>query len=243
MKITVIGYHGGSAPADEATSSYLLDTGEEKILLDCGAGAISQLQKIENLNGINNCIISHYHYDHFSDIGAFIYNRLIKMQLKEVYTPLNIYGQEDDTFFKTFLMEGYSNTYPITEDSSIELGRVKFTFKLTEHPMPCLAIKGEKDGKIFVYTADTAYNEAMLEFCRGVDLMITECSLYPGFDGRAAGHINVEDAIKFINETGAKHTLISHLPIYGDLSIIENTIREGVNTKVTIASKFLEIEI
>src|SRR3712207_9222545 len=68
MKITVIGCWGAYPEKNEATTGYLLQTGEHNILIDCGSGILSRIQEYIPLNKIDSVILSHYHGDHVADI-------------------------------------------------------------------------------------------------------------------------------------------------------------------------------
>src|SRR3712207_7551620 len=54
MKITVIGCWGAYPEKNEATTGYLLQTGEHNILIDCGSGILSRIQEYIPLNKIDS---------------------------------------------------------------------------------------------------------------------------------------------------------------------------------------------
>jgi ribonuclease BN (tRNA processing enzyme) len=84
MKITIIGHWGGFPKANEATSGYLIEHDNYKLLLECGSGVVSSLQKITDIKNLDAVLITHYHYDHCCDIGPLQYAIQIKTQLKEI---------------------------------------------------------------------------------------------------------------------------------------------------------------
>lgn len=53
MKITIIGHWGGFPKANEATSGYLIEHDNYKLLLECGSGVVSSLQKITDIKNID----------------------------------------------------------------------------------------------------------------------------------------------------------------------------------------------
>lgn len=243
MKVTVIGYYGGSAPANEATSAYLVEIGDKYILLDCGTGSLSLLQNLISLNDLDHVILSHYHWDHFSDIGAFIYNRYVRNLIGESKNPLNIYTQKDDLHSKSFEEFDTNRLYYIDKDSLVEIEGAQISFMETKHPLSCLAIKVEYKGKTLVYTADAGLNEELIEFSMGCDLLITECSLYSGFDGSKSGHMNADDVAKLINKSECKKAIISHLPIYGNPIESFLILQKLTRAKLFLAKKFLKVKI
>ena len=73
MKITAIGINGPLPDKGGASSCYLVENKNTKIVLDMGSGAISSLRKYINLNEIDAIILSHLHYDHFCDVLPLAY--------------------------------------------------------------------------------------------------------------------------------------------------------------------------
>lgn len=243
MELSVIGYYGGSAPKNEATSSYLLEVGKEKILLDCGAASSSVVQNYCNLTEINNIILSHYHWDHFSDIGVFIYNRYVKNLIGEIDKKLNIYSLGNEFFIKEFENFPSNNVIKIDENSKIKINGVDIKFYKTKHPVDCLAICCEYEGKSLVYTADASLDDGLIEFSKNADLLITECSLYEDVDGSSSGHMNINDVIELINKSNAKKVILSHLPIYGDFNKNLLLAKDKTKAQIFLAKKFLKVEV
>ena len=72
MELTVIGRAGGVGRAGEACSGYLVQEGQTRVLLDCGAGVASSLQRVCALESLDHVVISHWHPDHASDAGVLV---------------------------------------------------------------------------------------------------------------------------------------------------------------------------
>ena len=68
MKLTVLGNNGPFPSAGGACSGYLLTNGQTKILIDCGNGTLSNLQKITGLESLDAIIMTHLNSDHSSDM-------------------------------------------------------------------------------------------------------------------------------------------------------------------------------
>jgi ribonuclease BN (tRNA processing enzyme) len=243
MIVNVIGYYGGSAPKNEATSSYLLEFENEKILLDCGAATGSVIQNYCELTDINHIILSHYHWDHFSDIGVFIYNRYVENLIGETDKKLNIYSLDNEFFIQDFEKFPTNNIIKIDESCNLNIAGLDIRFYKTKHPIDCLAIRCEYNGKSLVYTADVGLDDGLIEFSKGADLLITECSLYEGVDGSVSGHMNINNVIDLINESAAKKVILSHLPIYGDFNENYLMAKDKTKAEIFIAKKFLKMKV
>ena len=243
MELTVVGYYGGSQKGTAATSSYIIKSDEGAVLIDCGAGSFSKLSQVINVDTIDNIIISHYHYDHFSDIGALIYNRLIKMGIGKISNPLSIYTQEDGVISTTLDLGKSVNLNFINERSNLNLFGMRFDFLVTQHPIKCLAVRIRKDHKTIVYTADSAFSEDLVTFALDADLLITENSLYNDIDGSSSGHMNTSDTARLINEANVNKAVLTHLPIYGNHTDILTQVNNQTEVEVILASEFLKVKV
>ena len=92
MKITIIGCHGAYPDQNQATSGYLIETENVRVLLDCGCGVISQIQNYILLEELDAVVITHYHPDHCSDLGCLQYAAMILMQFGKRKKPLAVWG-------------------------------------------------------------------------------------------------------------------------------------------------------
>ena len=242
MRCTVIGCWGGCSPVNEACSGYLLEQDSFYLLLDCGSGVLSVLQNVIELKDLNHILLSHFHFDHYSDAGSALYARLIETRLGLTDQPLCFYGP-DDPALSGLTWLPYSEAEVITEQSELQIGPFRCTFIKTRHPVTCLAMKIESGGAVLVYTADTAYFEGLADFCRNADLLISECSLYAPQDGGPAGHLNGEQAGQLAQEAGVRQLMISHLPLYGDLSALQEQVRRYYSGPLLQARRLLCLDL
>ena len=73
MKITLLGTGGPRPDPARQGSSLVVHVGEERLLFDCGRGAVTQLVRAGvPLTQVNPVFITHHHYDHISDLGDVI---------------------------------------------------------------------------------------------------------------------------------------------------------------------------
>lgn len=117
MRCTVIGCWGGCCRKNEACSGYLLSQDGFHLLLDCGSGVLSTLQNLIDLKDLDHILISHYHYDHYSDFGSAIYGRLIQTQLGQTSKPLHFYGLRDEQVFPQLTWAPFSEATAIKAHS------------------------------------------------------------------------------------------------------------------------------
>ncbi|MCV2866707.1 MBL fold metallo-hydrolase [Albidovulum sediminicola] len=69
MKLTVLGSGSPKASAERASSGYLIETGREKIMMECGPGSVQRLVEAgHDVTEIDKVFISHLHFDHWLDL-------------------------------------------------------------------------------------------------------------------------------------------------------------------------------
>jgi ribonuclease BN (tRNA processing enzyme) len=237
MKLTVIGYWGGFPGKNEATSGYLLEEQNFKLLVDCGSGVISQLQNYVNPEELDAVITSHYHNDHVSDIGALQYARLIKGYLGHKFPILPIYGHsEDQEGFKKFTYNNVTIGKAYNPNQSLTIGPFTISFLKTNHPVTCFAMRIQTSDANIVYTADTSYKDEFVPFAKGADLLVCECNLYAGMDGEKAGHMTSTNAGVLAEKAQVRQLLLTHLPHFGDHDDLLNQVKEKYNGIVKLAN-------
>lgn len=221
MKVFPVGIWGGYPKANGATSSFLIEHDGFHCLVDCGSGVLASLQNYVPLEKLDAVVISHYHADHIADIGSLQYSRLINYYLGNPSQPLPIYGhnQDEENFSKLSYKEQTIGV-AIQETDILHIGPFEVSFCETVHPVYCLAMKFSVDGRSVTLTADTEWNDKLVEFARGTDLLISEANLYEMHLGKSPGHMAGSEAGKLAKLASAQQLILTHLPLHGDLAEI-----------------------
>ena len=87
MKLTVLGKYGPYPAANGATSGYLLQSGNENVLIECGSGVLSRLQRFVALNDLSAIVLSHLHSDHMADMLILRYALQDAPKSLKVFAP------------------------------------------------------------------------------------------------------------------------------------------------------------
>ena len=88
MKITMLGTGSPEAYARRASSGYLVEIGDDVILLDCGGGVYDRLlQSGRKPSDVTHLFFTHLHTDHMMD-----YARLVHGAWDEGGSPLRVWG-------------------------------------------------------------------------------------------------------------------------------------------------------
>jgi ribonuclease BN (tRNA processing enzyme) len=240
MKVTVIGYWGGFPAAGEATSGYLFEHNGYHLLVDCGSGVLSQLQKYISIEKLDAVIVSHYHHDHVADIGPLQYARLIKKNLGANLGELPIYGHPfDKDGFVRLAHKNVTKSIAYNPEETLHIGPFTIQFMETQHPVICYAMRITAGGSTVVYTADSSYLPEFVSFSQNADLLICECNFYAGQNAAPAGHMTSEEAAKIARDADVGELLLTHLPHFGELDNLVKEAKSIYNGLVNLAKSGL----
>jgi ribonuclease BN (tRNA processing enzyme) len=243
MKITVIGYYGAYPEAGKATSGYLLEHNGKSILLDCGSGVLSRIQNFIALEDLDSLVLSHYHSDHLGDVYCMHYAMMILKHMGKRKKPFHIYALGSDPKFETLSYGEHCIAHPIEEGVVEIIHGVKFTFVKTEHPVICLGMRIESEGKVIGYTADTGWTKNLVEIASHSDLLFCECNLFNYQKGAIAGHLTAGEAGKLAEQASVKELILTHLPHHGELEKLVGEAKEEFKGNVRLAYEGLKYEL
>ncbi|MDX8045637.1 MBL fold metallo-hydrolase [Gracilibacillus sp. S3-1-1] len=225
MEVIPLGVWGGYPKANSATSSFLVKENGFNLLIDCGSGVLASLQNYVSIQELDAVIITHYHHDHIADVGALYYAKLIQNQLSNETKTLPIYAHTKDSQFRAMQYEGHMEAKDLEEASKI--GPFTISTTPTVHPVYCLALRLEVNGKSVVFTADTGWTERFISFAQKTDLLVSEANLYQQYEGKIAGHMSGRQAGMLAEKAKIKQLILTHLPHFGDVQdILEEAQKE-----------------
>ncbi len=241
FKLTVLGTRGSMAISGEstakyghATSSYLVETGSEAIILDAGTG-------IQNMPDVGekrlSLLISHSHIDHILGLPMFLGNSRGK--------EMSIYGatregltmrEQLDLYIKRPLWPITMDFYPvklefcgISEKALFHIGAVEVSAMESFHPGGSSIFKLSANGKTIVYATDFEHDKPyvgdvvsskddghifaqLAKFSEGADLVLYDAQYnakeYEKCKG--FGHSSWEKALELYELAGPKEMLLIH---------------------------------
>jgi ribonuclease BN (tRNA processing enzyme) len=214
MIITIIGCLGAYPLPGGATSGYLIEDGDTKVLLECGSGVLSKLQQQLSLSKLDGVVISHYHPDHCADLGCLQYAAMIEAQLSLRTKGFCAWGPGEVERL-TYLE--YCKGYSYEAVPFFEIGTLRFQTSKNVHEINCHAIKiTDSHGKTLVFSGDTGYQQALATFAADADCFLCESSFYAGQTGHGKQHLNAEEAGQLACDARVKRLVLTHLPHFGD---------------------------
>lgn len=203
MKLTVLGNTGPYPKAGGACSGYLLENDGAKIVLDMGNGTLANLRTICNIEDITAIICSHLHADHISDLFVLRY----ALEMRGITLPLYVPDSPDADFERLTYKNAFDIT-PITEDLKLEISGLSFSFMEMRHPVKDFAIKATDGKTTFMYTGDTAKCQALEDFTKGVDVLLSDSAFLDDADSEI--HLSMEKAIQNANNAGVRRLILTH---------------------------------
>lgn len=244
MRITIIGQWGAYPEVNSATTSFLIEEQGYNILIECGCGVFSTLQRYLSPDELNALIVSHYHKDHVSDIGCLQYYFQVQNQLGNVNNTFPIYGHNNELDqFNSLSYKDYTKGIAINNENNIEVGPFKVSFCPTIHPVFNLAMRLKVTNKVVVYTGDTEWCEPLVDFSKNADILISEANLYNDSLGKVSGHLTGGQAGELANKALAKQLVLTHLPHYGKHELLLSQARDIFKGKIILASTGLILDV
>lgn len=182
MELTILGSHSPYAPANGACSGYLLSIDGFHIMLDCGNGSFSRLQKHIDFTQLDMVILSHLHPDHYSDIYCLrqAVGGAIKAGRRQ--QPVILYLPDEPTDLVREIKE-WSDIFHIASiaeamERENDFNLFQLNFFRTKHEPETYGIQISQNGQaMFAYTADTGWYSDLAVQCASSRLLLAEASL------------------------------------------------------------------
>lgn len=217
MQLTVLGASPACQNPGGACSGYLLEQDGTAVLIDCGAGVFSRLQRYVEPERVQAIIVSHTHADHTLDLIQYRYFLQFLPSLGRgtrrpalLLPPdghqrlLTVINQQDPS--ATF----YSSVFDVREydpAATLNIGPLSVRFTPVVH-IPhtyAMRIRGEA---LLAFSADSGPCEALPEVARDSDLFLCECANSEGSD--FPYHLTPRQAATYARAGGARRLLLTH---------------------------------
>jgi ribonuclease BN (tRNA processing enzyme) len=237
-RLVILGSKGGPAirPGGPSPTSSLLDIGGRRIVVDCGLGVSRGIVEAGMaLSGLDLVLITHLHSDHVLELGPLLHTAWTA----GLKTPVRVFGPVGtravwDGFVASLLYdidlriddEGRPDIRDLVVIEEFGEGRLLEEDGLlietlrVDHPpvTECYALRITHEGRVIVFSADTAYFPPLAGFAEGADILVHEAMHPDGVDRLVARTGNC-DRLK-------KHLLASHT-MAADVGRIAASARVG----------------
>jgi len=195
---------------------FLIEWGDNKFLLDCGNGISRLLNFPHDLEKLK-IFISHYHKDHYGELGIIQYASYVYHNLGLLEHPIEIYLPEDDFgFAKEEILnnkETYSKYFCISNDDKYNFNGIDISFlNNNSHTIDSYMMKLENDNFKIVYTSDVGNSkkDGIVNFCMNADLLICESSFLRVHNSKIKTHLTAYEAGEIAKLSNVKKLLLTH---------------------------------
>jgi len=220
MKLTIVGSGDAFGSGGRSNTCFWLQTAKATLVVDFGASALPALKARKlDPNAIDAVVLSHLHGDHF---GGLPFLLLDYQFLARRERPLLIAGPPGtqarlaaamEVFFPKVSGTNWRFPWRVEEIAvGVEtnvLGHALLTAEvLHQSGAPSTALRLSDGEKIFAYSGDTEWTDALKPISAQADLFICECYAYVG---KLTGHISWEILKPKIPELRAKRIMLTHM--------------------------------
>jgi ribonuclease BN (tRNA processing enzyme) len=220
MRLTVVGSGDAFGSGGRSNTCFWLETARGTLTVDFGASALPALKARKlDPNKIDGIILSHLHGDHFGGLPLLL---LDFQYLTRRERPLTIAGPPGtrarlETAMETFFPKSTGTKWRFScsvDEIAVGLetnvlGHALMTTEVIHQSgAPSTALRLSDGEKIFAYSGDTEWTDALLPIASGADLFICECYAYAG---KMTGHLSWEILKPKIPALGAKRLMVTHM--------------------------------
>lgn len=205
MKLTLLGVFGPFPAPGGGCSSYLVEDGDTRILLDCGSGALSKLRNLypDSLS-LDAVVLSHMHADHAGEIDLFRY----MLEFGQLKAPLKVFSPETDRLqYPVFDAE---KSY---DGMQTAIGSLTLRFTAVRHAVPTIGVRiTSADGRSIFYTGDTGWFNELVDASRDSDLLLADACLRDESNEKALrNHMTVAQVLSLRQQADCKTAILTHL--------------------------------
>ncbi len=219
MRFTTLGTGTVSLSPNRSCAGYLLESGDLRLLIDCGSGITRRLADLGIAwQTITHVALTHFHIDHHGDLPTLIFAWKYGF-LPARSEPVEILGPVGTKALLERLAAAYGawvtdpgfplTVREITPSDTVELpDGVALTCLPVPHTPESVAYSMVRGGRRVVFTGDTGPSADLAAWARGCDLLVAECSLPTGM--HIPEHLTPEQCGELAAGAAPRHLALTH---------------------------------
>jgi len=205
MKLTLLGVYGPFPAPGKGCSSYLVEDGDTKVLLDCGSGALSRLRAIfPGPLTLDAIVLSHLHADHAGEIDLLRY----MLEFGLGCAPLPVYAPDTERL-----------SYPVfdpilvSDGTEAKIGSLSLQFYEVRHAVKTVGVRiTDQSGHSLFYTGDTCLFEGLVDAVKDADLLLADACLADESNPKAMkNHMTVAQVESLRKAANCSRAILTHL--------------------------------
>ncbi len=207
MQLTILGLNGPFPAPGGATSGYLVTHGDTAVAFDLGSGTLSRLTALMAPEDMSALVLTHWHYDHCSDVLPLTYRLAAMGKQLHVYAPVD----ERSMVRRAIMNDPSVILHDVQPGNAWALGGMTVAAFEARHPVPALMYRIQAEGRTLCYTGDTNTVDGLTAFAQDADLLLAD-GLFPAAAwAEGKPHLSAAHVAQLAVDAGAKRFLITHL--------------------------------
>lgn len=249
MRLTVLG-SGTCVPSlQRGASGILLQAGGKNIVVDMGLGTLHKLLQLGiTYSDIDLLCLTHIHPDHVSELIPFLFACKYGEVKRERDLILvggegfNAFLQSLSTVFQHWLTpDQFRLETKELPSGSFSMKEIKIETGPVKHSKESVAYRITSEGKSVVVSGDTGYCPEIVNFSKGADLLVLECSSPKKYE--VDTHLNPSSAGKIAVESGCRKLLLTHFYPVCESVDLASECREVYQGELLLAQDLMELEV
>lgn len=246
MRLTII----GSAPAwtlrrADPSSCYLVEEGDDAIVLDLGQGALGALATIRPPESVLAIFVSHLHPDHHADLVALRHYLRFGMHPPasvELHSPPQLRARYDAFLGERGFLAGLPGRD--VEPGSREVGPFSVEARPVTHAEHSHAFRVTVAGSAgLVYSGDCGRADDLVPVICAGDTFLCEAFWGTGAAEEGAEHLTAAEAARAAREGRAGRLILTHIPEAHDPAGSLEVAQGGFDGEVMLARPGVSVEV
>jgi ribonuclease BN (tRNA processing enzyme) len=240
MQVTIVGWSGSFPGPSSPASCYLIDTGDFRLVLDLGNGALGALQQYTQISAIDAICLSHLHADHCIDMTGLSvvqnYHPDGPRPKIPVYGPAGTAERLSRALGSDHLGMADAFTFSTLQPGTIDLGPLRITAGRVSHPVETFGLRIEHAGRVLAYSADTGPCDELVRLADGADVLLSEASFVDGPGLPPDLHLTARQAGQHAARAGVGELVVTHLVAWNDPAVSMRQAAEAFTGPIRQAS-------
>jgi ribonuclease Z len=259
IKVTLLGTGTPIPSIDRFGPSTLIEAGDQKLLIDAGRGATIRLHQLNiPIGRLDALLLTHFHSDHISGVPDVWLTGWLESYFGSRQTPFRVIGPRGTKRLIAKLEEAYADDIRIrVADEKLPpdgiatvveeyerdgmvyekdgLKVIAFEVDHGDVIKPAYGYRIEYRGRVAVISGDTRYNQNVVKYAMGADLLVHEVAialpelLSEAHIGRImAHHTTAREAGMVFEQTKPKLAAYTHLVFLASPRVPRASIAELV---------------
>lgn len=221
MKVTILGSGDAFGSGGRFNTCLHVEAAGEQMLLDCGGSGMVALNKAGiGRNQLSTLLFTHFHGDHFAGLPAFLLEAQFVTRRTQPLTiagPTGIEQRAQQAIESDFPgASGNAWRFPIsyvevTPEAQATLAGIAieaFPMVHDQRAGPCQGYRLSQGGKVFAFSGDSAWTDALIPLSAGADVLLVECYTW---DKVLANHLDYGTLRAHRADLGAKRVVLTHM--------------------------------